>query len=173
METHPSNHYRYCPRCSSQGLFNLHEMSFYCSSCGFHFFMNSAAAVTALIFNTEGKLLVTRRGVEPDIGKLDLPGGFVDPNEGIEQALLRELKEELDLVPDEFTYFTSFPNEYLFSGTIVHTVDMIFKCKVNNFDSLKYRDDITGVEFILPQMIDLNDFPFKSVKNVLKLIKNE
>lgn len=173
MNIHPANHYKYCPRCTSKGNFNKNEFAFKCNNCGFHFFLNSAAAVTALIFNSDSEILLTRRGVEPDYGKLDLPGGFVDPNESAEQSMLRELKEELDLEPDSISYYGSFPNQYLFSGTIVYTVDLVFRCEVSNFENLKYRDDIIGLEFINPSLINLDDIPFQSVKNIIKKIQNE
>lgn len=168
MHTNPENHYKYCPRCSSKGIFNNTELSFKCEKCGFHFFLNSAAAVTALIFNNKGELLLSTRGIEPFLGKLDLPGGFVDPGENAETALLREMKEELDIEPHSISYFGSFANQYLFSGTVVHTVDIVFTCKIENLESIKPHDDITGLNFINPCNIDLNDIPFESVKNIIK-----
>jgi mutator protein MutT len=164
----PSFHYRFCPRCSAEGTFNSQNNSFKCSTCGFNFFLNSAAAVTALIFNQEKELLMTRRGIEPAIGKLDLPGGFVDPGESAENALFREIGEELDLVPDEISYYGSFPNQYQFSGTIVDTIDLVFKCRVTDFSKLKYRDDICGIEFVKLEEIDLDEVPFQSVKNIIR-----
>lgn len=173
MNTGPENHYQYCPRCAAKGVFNNTEMSFKCTACDFHFFLNSAAAVTALIFNSKGELLMTRRGIEPNYGQLDLPGGFVDPGENAETAILREIKEELDLVPDCITYYGSFANEYLFSETIVHTVDLVFKCLVSDLSNIKFLDDIMGLEFIHPKNININDLPFISVKKVIKQLQNE
>lgn len=167
MDHHPKNHYRFCPRCGKKGQFNVNNNSFKCDSCAFHFFLNSSAAVTALIFNEENELLFTKRGVEPDIGKLDLPGGFVDPGENIEMALLREIKEELDLTPESIEYYGSFPNEYHFSGTVVNTIDMVFKCDVTDFTKLTYRDDIIGLKFIDLDNINLDLIPFKSVRNII------
>jgi NAD+ diphosphatase len=170
-ESHPVNHYKFCPRCASPGNFDSEKFSFECPVCSFHFFLNSAAAVMAVIFNPKGELLMVRRGVEPSIGMYDLPGGFVDPGEKVENAMLREICEELNLVPSSFSFFTSFPNQYHFSGTIVFTVDLVFKCIVTDFSKMKYGDDIMGIEFIKPEEIDLEQVPFASAKNLLlKLI---
>jgi NAD+ diphosphatase len=168
----PSFHYKFCPRCRAEGFFNSRNNSFKCSTCGFHFFLNSAAAVTALIFNEERELLMTRRGIEPSIGKLDLPGGFVDPGESAENALFREISEELDLVPDTISYYGSFPNQYHFSGTIVDTVDLVFKCLISDFTNLKSRDDISGIIFLKLNTIDLDEVPFQSVKNIIRKLLN-
>jgi ADP-ribose pyrophosphatase YjhB (NUDIX family) len=54
------------------------------------------STVDAIIEKDE-KLLLIRRGHDPFRGKLALPGGFVDYGERVEEALVREVKEELDL----------------------------------------------------------------------------
>jgi len=41
-----------------------------------------------------GKLLLVRRGREPEKGKLALPGGIVEYGETTEEAVVRELREE-------------------------------------------------------------------------------
>jgi NAD+ diphosphatase len=172
-ESYPGNHYKFCPRCAAQGNFNHENLSFKCPSCGFHFFMNSAAAVTAIIFNANGELLIVKRGVEPSVGMYDLPGGFVDPGENVETALLREIYEELRLVPLSYSFLTSFPNQYHFSGTIVYTVDLVFNCIVEDFSVMKYGDDIIGIEFMKPEEINLDLVPFESAKNLLKKLIHE
>lgn len=55
-------------------------------------------SVTAdmLVF-LEGKLLLIRRGRHPYAGMWATPGGFVDPNERVEDAAHRELLEETGL----------------------------------------------------------------------------
>lgn len=171
--SHPSNHYKFCPRCAARGVFNHEDLSFKCPSCGFHFFMNSAAAVMAVIFNPEDELLIVKRGVEPSIGMFDLPGGFVDPGENAESALVREIKEELNLSPSSYSFFSSFPNQYNYSGTTVYTVDLVFKCDVADFSELKFGDDIMGIEFIKPEEINLDLVPFESAKNLLKKLIHE
>jgi len=173
IETHPENHYKFCPRCAAPGNFNNEDLSFKCPVCGFHFYMNSAAAVMAVIFNNAEELLIVKRGVEPFIGMNDLPGGFVDPGENAESALIREIKEELNLELSSFKFYTSFPNQYLFSGTIVYTVDLVFECKVSDFSRMKYGDDIRGIKFIKLEEIDFDTFPFKSAKYLLQKLIHE
>ena len=71
---------------------------FFCPDCDFVLYQNTAAA-TGCVIETDGKILLLVRGKEPSVGKLDLPGGFVDPGEGVLDGLLRELQEELGWQP--------------------------------------------------------------------------
>jgi 8-oxo-dGTP diphosphatase len=50
--------------------------------------------VDCVVFDRQGRLLLIRRASPPFKGKYALPGGFVDIGETVEQAALRELKEE-------------------------------------------------------------------------------
>jgi len=173
MTSNPADHFKYCPRCASKGVFDEKVNAFKCHSCGFHFFLNSSAAVTAVIFDRKGLLLMVRRGIEPHYGKLDFPGGFIDPGESAEQAMMREVKEELDLVPDSINYWGSFPNEYLYSGTIVNTTDIVFKCTISDFSKLKHLDDVMDFEFVNVQEVGIEQLPFQSVQNIIKRLQDE
>jgi mutator protein MutT len=172
MDKHPAHHYKYCPRCAAKGFFDSNTYAFTCKMCGFVFYLNASAAVAALIVNTQGELLLVRRGVDPDKGKLDLPGGFVDPGESAEQAVVREIHEELDIVPDKIEYIGSFPNQYNYAGTIVFTLDMAFICVVGDFSTLKCRDDVAAYEFVLPENIDYNQIAFQSIRQIINMYKN-
>lgn len=53
----------------------------------------------ALIFNEEGKLLLSLRGkkAKNEVGKWEIPGGSIEFGETLEVGLKREIKEELDV----------------------------------------------------------------------------
>lgn len=56
-------------------------------------------AVHTLVINDENKILVTRRSLKNDYMPhfWDIPGGTVEIGETVEEALIRELKEETSL----------------------------------------------------------------------------
>ncbi len=162
--THPLNVFKYCPRCGSSDFPVSGPRSFRCGNCGLNYYINAAAAVAALIFDETGKLLLTRRAVDPDRGKLDLPGGFVDPGETAEQAVCRELKEELGIEVKKLTFFTSHANEYLFSGLTVFTTDLAFRAEAVSLDNLCACDDISGFEWVDPREVDLSEIPAPSIR---------
>lgn len=172
--THPFKVLKYCPRCGSKDFVAHEGLSLKCGQCGFHFFINAAAAVAALIVDSKGKLMLVTRGVEPDYGKLDLPGGFVDPGESVEEALLRELNEELGISVQKYEYLGSAPNEYTFSEFSVFTVDMAFKVIPQSLERLNPKDDILGYRFYSEEEINYKNIPAPSIKHfVQQFFQNE
>ena len=65
---------------------------------------NTVDMVLMTVSKGQLKLLLIRRGNHPWIGQWALPGGFVDFDEDLDDAVLRELKEETAI--DEEFYFT-------------------------------------------------------------------
>jgi 8-oxo-dGTP diphosphatase len=59
--------------------------------------MVSVDAAVFAFFGKKAKLLLIKRGNEPFKGKWAVPGGFVDMDEELEDAVARELKEETGL----------------------------------------------------------------------------
>lgn len=166
--THPVNVLKYCPRCGSADFPATGNRSFSCGACGFQFYANSSAAVAVLLFNGKGELLVTRRAIEPHLGKLDLPGGFIDPMETAEQAAIREVQEELGITVHSLRYFGSFPNEYIFSGLSVFTLDMVFYARTENLQEMVAMDDVASFEFLNPRDISQLEMPSISMFNIIK-----
>ena len=149
-------------------LFYDEFRSFCCEQCHFTLYINSSSAVAAIIVNNNGDILLTKRAFEPAKGKLDLPGGFVDPMESAEEALIREIKEELNLTITKFRYLTSFPNEYVFKQYSVYTTDLAFICEVESLDTIEFHDDVSGYQFINPKQIDYNTISSQSIKNIIQ-----
>ncbi|SRR5579883_352009 len=88
----------YCPRCGQP----LIEREAYgrlrpvCSSCGHIVFRGPKVAAGALVVR-DGAILLNQRDIDPGIGKWGLPAGFVDLDERVEDAAIREVKEETGL----------------------------------------------------------------------------
>ena len=111
-------------------------------------------------------LLLTRRARDPAAGTLDLPGGFVDPAETLEQALARELEEELGLkigTGDE-RYLFSLPNIYPYAGVSYATADSFFRIELATRPDLRALDDVTEVKWMRFADIDAQSIGLESAR---------
>jgi 8-oxo-dGTP diphosphatase len=79
--------------------------------------------VAAIIKNDEGKILLTRRNVEPFKGQWCLPGGHIDKYETVKDAVIREMKEEtgLEIDPKFFSY-----SDEIITELDIHAVVILF-----------------------------------------------
>jgi len=90
--------------------------------------MSFYAGTHALILDKQNNVLITRRSAINDYMPLlwDLPGGSVDKGETVEQALIREVKEEtnLSVVPIKpiyvYTELAHLPD--------IQLVQIVYKC---------------------------------------------
>jgi ADP-ribose pyrophosphatase YjhB (NUDIX family) len=123
---HPLEKFAYCPACGSKHFTINDFKSKHCLDCGFTYYANPCAATAAFILNDAGELLVVRRAKEPARGTLDLPGGFVDMGETVEEGMRREILEETGLRASHLQYLYSSPNVYEYSGMGIYTVDIDF-----------------------------------------------
>lgn len=91
-----------------------------CSACGFVLFQNPVPGVGILV-ETEGGVVLIRRGHAPHQGRWALPSGFIEADESIEDAAIRECKEETGLDVDLIELFgvDSFPEGPVQSGIII------------------------------------------------------
>jgi NAD+ diphosphatase len=167
--THPSRIFKFCPHCG-HGDFRFNGTKlFVCSSCEFHYYINEVAAVCGIIELPDGNIILTRRKHNPSAGMLDLPGGFVDIMERAEDAITREIQEELGVHVTSLKMLATFPNEYVFKGISYYTCDIAFICSVKDIKEMHPADDVSEAVIIHPSKIDYNEISFPSIVNVLKM----
>lgn len=167
FETHPLQILKFCPKCGSSQFLPQHDNSLRCEACGFHFYYNAASSVAAIITDEQGRLLLTKRGVEPFKGTLDLPGGFVSEDESSEEAIVREIKEEIGADVLEMRYLKTYPNRYEFSGMTVFTNDACFVCKIASDVPLVANDDVADFVWVNPLSLNLDEIGISSIRNMV------
>jgi ADP-ribose pyrophosphatase YjhB (NUDIX family) len=131
---------------------------------------HNIAAAVALVFTFEDKILFTVRNAEPDKGKLDLPGGFIDPGETAEEAACREVEEELGLKINQrnLRYITTSPNNYLYKNVAYRTMDIFYECPLlSDSVAIMAKDEIQDLVWLKRNEIDLDSIGFISIKKVI------
>ncbi len=159
--------FRYCPRCGAASP-SHNDVPFRCTTCSFAFFFNPVCAVAGIVANDAGEVLRSRCAREPGKGKLGLPGGFVDAGEGAEEALIREIREEVNLRVARLEYFASFPNRYAYQGVSVSVTDLFFICRVGPLHELSMEtSEVAGFEFAKLDERVLEEMAFPSNRRAL------
>jgi len=162
----PLKDYRYCLRCGAEtkNENNIRE----CESCGYVFYINPNPTASALIISGN-EILLTTRAIDPHKGKLDIPGGFVELNETFEDAVRREVREELGVEVRNLEYFNSISDRYLFSGFDEYILNVNFKVSVDSED-FKPADDISDAAYYPLDEIDFESIAFPNGVKVLELL---
>lgn len=171
-EYSPSEIFRFCPKCGSPGFTPDTEKSLKCERCGFKYFINMSASVAAIIRNHNNDILFTVRKHNPAVGMLDLPGGFVDLGETAEEAILREIKEELNLTINKIEFIGTFTNKYFYGEIVYQTLDLVFNCTVDSLTELQVADDVSGYVFRNPSSVDSSEIGLDSIKRIIEYISS-
>ncbi len=161
---HPLDQFHFCPLCGSSHFNVNDEKSKRCADCGFTYYLNPSAANVAIILNDRRELLVAVRDREPAKGTLDLPGGFADMGETIEEGVCREVKEETGLTVISLRYLFSRPNRYVFSGFPVPTLDTFFRCEVDHAEQAEAHDDAAALRWIPLDEVRPEQFGLTSIR---------
>ena len=169
---HPLELFRFCPKCGSDKFEEHDEKSKKCACCGFTYYFNPSTATVAFITNEKDELLVCRRAKEPAKGTYDLPGGFLDMHETSEMGVCREVKEETGLEVIHTQYLFSLPNTYLYSGFLVHTLDLFFKCEVKSIELITAMDDVSESFWIPINEINPENFGLNSIRKGVAFFKD-
>lgn len=92
--------YKYCPHCASNLVLQTidSEKIKKCNKCSFTFWNNPKPVVSILI-SRNSEVLLLRRAKKPFRGHWCMPGGFIKWEEAPREALIRETKEEIGLIP--------------------------------------------------------------------------
>ncbi len=112
----------YCPQCGAE--MNTAEVAGrprqFCPECGFVLYQNPVPGVGVLV-EMGGKIVLVQRGHEPFEGWWALPAGYIEADESVEQAAVRECKEETGLEVELLELFGvySFPEGPVQSGIII------------------------------------------------------
>jgi 8-oxo-dGTP pyrophosphatase MutT (NUDIX family) len=145
--------WNYCPQCAKPLKQTEHQTGESFPTCpdGHFTYYGSPDPSASAIIEQDGKYLVLQRNIQPNKGKWEIPGGFINAGDGAEETVIREAEEETGLTIKITGYIGSFPSVY--GDTGLKTVNVA------------YRATVTGGEFKLSgeskgyRWVGLDEFP--------------
>jgi len=133
-----------------------------CAGCGFVFYLQPKV-VAGTIPVRGGRILLTRRAIEPSRGLWTFPGGYVDWGEDVRSAARRETLEEVEMAVrlDGLVGIYSYPD----SPVVV----VVFRATVpDGVEPVPNADEVLEVAYFRPDEIPWDALAFPSTREALK-----
>lgn len=144
-----------------------------CGACGFTYYFNATISGAVFLRRDDGRVLFIRRAREPGKGKLAPPGGFVDAGERVEEAIRRELREEVGLEAGDVEFLCSFPNEYRYKDVVYPVVDLFFAAPAVQPERARALEDVDGLCWLDPlREVTPEEMAFPSMKAALEVLRS-
>jgi ADP-ribose pyrophosphatase YjhB (NUDIX family) len=109
-------------------------------------------------------MLFTVRAKEPSKGKLGLPGGFIDFDETAENAVRREVREEVDLQIEDLTFVCSQLNSYVYGGVTYPVLDFFFEVRLDTNVEGRAMEEVQEVRWLDPKSVEPEQLAFPSMQ---------
>jgi ADP-ribose pyrophosphatase YjhB (NUDIX family) len=149
----------YCSRCGTELTFGEIEgedrQRLGCPSCGHIAYVNPRLVVTTIPINDAGEIVLLRRGIEPGRGLWAQPGGFLEVDETVTEAAVRETLEETGLIVE--------PGEIvgLYSRLEAAVVVLAFEARVVR-GSYRLNTEALEIQAFRPDAIPWKGIAFKT-----------
>lgn len=126
-----------------------------CPACGLVAYVNPRLVVTTLPVTEAGEILLIRRGIEPGRGRWAQPGGFLEVDETVTEAAIRETFEETGLVVE--------PGEIigLYSRLEAAVVVVVFEARIVG-GVPRLSAEATEIAAFAPEAIPWPEIAFKT-----------
>jgi ADP-ribose pyrophosphatase YjhB (NUDIX family) len=132
-----------------------------CSSCEFVFYL-APKVVAGTLPIRDGRVLLTRRAIEPARGLWTFPGGYVDWGEDVREAARRETLEEVGLA----VKLDGLLGLYSYSGAPV-VVTVYLASVPDGTEPVPCATEVLEIAYYAPQEIPWEALAFPSTRDAL------
>ena len=150
---------RFCSRCGGALAFGPIEDEererLACPMCGLVCYVNPRLVVTTLPVTESGEGMLIRRGIAPGIGQWAQPGGFLEIDETVRDAAIRETLEETGLLVEPGAIVG------LYSGVPAAVVVVAFEARVVGGTQRTTREALETLAFA-PDAIPWDKIAFET-----------
>lgn len=128
--------------------------------------MKKRINVVGAVLQKNGKILAARRSDSMSLpGMWEFPGGKIEPGETKEQALSRELREELLIIAEVGDHVETTEHEYDFGVVVLST----FYCAL--LDGEPTLTEHSEIRWVLPEEMSLLEWAPADVPAVTRIVQ--
>ena len=137
-----------------------------CPVCGFVTYAHSMPTASAVVGDGEGRVLLSRRALDPFAGKWDLPGGFLEEGEPPLDCLRRELREEAGIGLRDERLLGIWMDRYEYKQRLVATLNIYYAARVGD-GTLEPADDVAELRWFAADEVPAEELAFGHITSVL------
>ncbi|MEM1319774.1 MAG: NUDIX hydrolase [Bacteroidota bacterium] len=145
---------KFCSNCGHPVVFKAvpgdTHMRFVCESCNTIHYQNPNVVAGCLPL-WEDKVLLCRRAIEPRLGFWNVPGGYLENGESVEEGAVREVMEEACTHVD------------ITGLHMVYSIPHINQVYMHFLGDLKQLDFAPGIESLEVQLFREEDIPWEEI----------
>ena len=160
----------HCPRCAAE--IDVDQGKAECSECGFTEYASSKPTANAVCVDDEGRVLLSRRGVDPSKGMWDFPGGFLDEEEHPLEGIRRELKEEAGVEVEPIEFLGVWLERYDGDGSPQVTLNTYWTARIVEGNP-EAADDVAELRWFAPDDIPDDELAFPHISEVISAWRDE
>lgn len=161
----PTEPYRFCPADGTRLEDPKPSGGARCPLCGRSWYRSSSPAVGTVIVR-DGKALVTVRAGEPEKGRVDLPGGFLEAGEHPADGIAREVREELGM-EIELVGNPILPEVHTYGPDGDYVLPIGFRARITEGEP-NPTDDVADVRWISAEEVDATDFAWEHDRGMVR-----
>jgi ADP-ribose pyrophosphatase YjhB (NUDIX family) len=149
----------FCTSCGTELVESVppteHRERMNCPGCGFIAYVNPRLVVTAIPVTDAGEAVLLRRGIEPGYGSWAQPGGFMEVDETVTEAAVREVLEETGLLVEPQRLVG------LYSRLEAAVVTLVYEARIVGGEAL-VTPEALEVRAFAPDAIPWDEIAFKT-----------
>ena len=162
--------WQHCPRCAA--AINVEHGKVECVECGFVEYAGSKPTASAVCVDDEGRLLLSRRGVDPAKGMWDFPGGFLDEEEHPLDCIRRELNEEAGVEVEPLEFVGVWIDRYGDDGDAHVTLNLYWTARIVEGEP-EPADDVAEFRWFAPTEIPDDELAFPHTRELISAWRDE